>query len=69
MLVDLSADAGVYIRCHALRRGLARRARVAGLDLGETMALLNHSDPTMTRIYTGDGESEAMISAYRERLG
>ena len=69
VLRRLSAKAGVKVRCHGFRRGLVRRARVAGFGLGEAAALVGHSSLEVTRLYSGDGEGEAMIAAYRKLLG
>ena len=69
MFRRMSAKAGVHVRPHAFRRGLARRTRDAGFDLGETAALLGHRSLEMTRIYSGKGEEEAMMDAYRKKFG
>lgn len=53
------------IRNARLAAGLSQ----AELDIGETAALLGHRSLEMTRVYSGDGEGEAMIEAYRKMFG
>lgn len=69
MVKRTALKAGVHVFPHAIRAGFARRVRRAGLDLGETAQLLGHSQLTMTRHYSQQGEEEAAIAAYREKIG
>lgn len=70
VLKRLAQRAGVDgVTPHAFRRGFARHVRRAGLDLGETAALLGHSTLVMTRRYSQQGEHDAALDAYRRLIG
>lgn len=69
MLARLSARAGVEASSHDFRRGFAARVRASGLDIGHTMQLLGHSTPTMTLIYSAEGEQDAAVRRFREVIG
>lgn len=63
------AGVDVELAAHDFRRGLAARARRAGLDIAHVASLLGHETLVMTLEYTAEGEEDAAIAAYRERLG
>jgi integrase len=68
-LSRLSARAGVAGNSHAHRRGFAARARRAGLDLGHTARILGHRTLIMAQRYADEGEDDAAIAAYKEKIG
>lgn len=61
----MARRAGIQVSSHDFRRGFAADVRRKGLDLGHAMALLGHSTPTMTLLYSAEGENEAALEAVR----
>lgn len=66
VLRSLSERAKVDVSAHQFRRACAARLRREGMDLGHVMNHLGHNSPTMTLIYSKEGETEAAIAAYHK---